>query len=432
VLFALLDLQGVLVTAGALSWMEAPLLDVTQPQEEAGRREGTGEAGAPKGTSRAAAALALFATALAAVFVVVYMSFKSRVAQSDAAIVALEQQVAVLQASLIAARGRSQSGHVTPAIPHWGTSQCTSDSIKGRTEQLRWDGFCQAMGFPFGGNPFQENCVKIKTQSPLTSDSNTCASLHGKHVHGDCLGPLQQLLGTWEGAFGKVYTAVPRWALSDGTNNGQSNDTRWHGYSDSDLHCGMGQVPGKPTAYTKTIKQQTYKEKIVFTPIYGAVRNRGYADADHINPRCEGDQTLTGVRYNVYITQTSATDSDGERGGVLHEEVGMWMYNAVPTVIDDWNISRMAVIPHGVAVVAQGNFTTFLGSLLKEQLIKEQEDALIPPGPLGDTTDDTTPVGSKSGCAPMMFGKVQVRLALRLRPAAVTLSALTPSTHRLG
>ena len=56
---------------------------------------------------------------------------------------------------------------------------------------------------------------------------------------------------------------------------------------------------------------QTYKERIVFTPIWGLVRNRGFESADHINPACAGDQTLAGVRYSQRVVQTSRSDDDG-------------------------------------------------------------------------------------------------------------------------
>ena len=39
---------------------------------------------------------------------------------------------------------------------------------------------------------------------------------------------------------------------------------------------------------------------------------------------------------------------------------------------------------------------------------KEQEAALGAGGPMGDIVDDTTPVGTATGCAPLMFGRVQV------------------------
>merc|ERR1712061_988299 len=83
------------------------------------------------------------------------------------------------------------------------------------------------------------------------------------------------------------------------------------------------------------------------------------------------------------------------------------MYNAVPTVIDDSNITHMSVIPHGVTVVAQGNYTSAVGGGLKQQLISEQEIALEAGGPMGDVVEDSTPIGSTTGCAPMMFGRVQ-------------------------
>jgi len=89
------------------------------------------------------------------------------------------------------------------------------------------------------------------------------------------MGPLSQLIGTWEGSFGKSFTSVPRWAGSNGVNNGQSEDDEWHGWENRSLNSGLTMVPGKPTASAHPIKQQTYRERLVFTPIYGDSHHRG-------------------------------------------------------------------------------------------------------------------------------------------------------------
>jgi len=109
------------------------------------------------------------------------------------------------------------------------------------------------------------------------------------------MGPLVELVGTWEGSFGKSFTSVPRWAGSSGVNNGQNTADPWSGWSGSSLRAGLAMIPGKPTARVHPMKQQTYRERIVFTPVRGVVRNRGYESGDHVNPGCEADQTLIGV-----------------------------------------------------------------------------------------------------------------------------------------
>jgi hypothetical protein len=234
----------------------------------------------------------------------------------------LQSEIAALKASLVVAQNAQQTGRKTPVSPHWAAQpQCASDSQKVRNEQKRWNSFCSAMSFPFGGNAFQQSCLTVSAQSALTDLTNICATPHGSRVGRECMGPLGRLIGTWEGEFGKSYISVPKHALSDGVNNGQSNFTNWRGWSDIALESGLAQIPGKPTAHSHNIKQQTFKERIIFTPIYGSVRNRGYEEADHINPRCEGDQNLVGVRYSLRVKQTSRSDADGEKGGVLHEEV---------------------------------------------------------------------------------------------------------------
>lgn len=43
---------------------------------------------------------------------------------------------------------------------------------------------------------------------------------------------------------------------------------------------------------------QRYVEVIEFTPIMGAIRNRGYGDANHFNPPCQLDQFFLGPRIH--------------------------------------------------------------------------------------------------------------------------------------
>ena len=88
-----------------------------------------------------------------------------------------------------AVRGQ-QPGRRTPPIPHWGGagSQCTASPRKVRDEQRRWDRFCQAMGFPLGGNPYQPRCVTVKAQAPLTAESHACARPHGQRADAECMG----------------------------------------------------------------------------------------------------------------------------------------------------------------------------------------------------------------------------------------------------
>ena len=167
----------------------------------------------------------------------------------------LKLQVAELKESLIAAhQTRNHHKH-----QQWNQAQCNANSDKVLNEQKRWNTFCKAMGFPLRGNPYQPKCVTIQAQSPLTAESSTCYAKHGVHCSRDCLGPLGQLIGTWEGEFGKSYTAVPKYGFSNGVNNGQSNDTEWHGWADIALQSGLAMIPGKPTAGFHPMKQQTYK-----------------------------------------------------------------------------------------------------------------------------------------------------------------------------
>jgi hypothetical protein len=117
------------------------------------------------------------------------------------------------------------------------------------------------------------------------------------------------LVPCWVGEYGKAHTAVPQYSLLAADEGGF-------------LEKCIGLVPGQPAADFRAIKNQTYREIMEFKPMYGAVKNRGYADVDSVNPKCQIDQVLQGVKHSPKVYQTSGTDSDGEQGGLLHEETG--------------------------------------------------------------------------------------------------------------
>jgi hypothetical protein len=183
-----------------------------------------------------------------------------------------------------------------------------------------------------------------------------------------CLGPLAKLIGRWEGTFGKTYSALPQYEpLSE------NEATKIEHFA--------GTPPGQPTAFFHALKNQTYKETLTFTPIPGPVLNRGYENADGLNPKCQSNQYLTGVQYTQQVFLTNPTDLDGSTDELVHAETGMWMYNAVPAsgggTADDFTVSRMSVIPHGVSMVADGQWTTVTGPSDANVGVKDQLLAAI-------------------------------------------------------
>lgn len=92
------------------------------------------------------------------------------------------------------------------------------------------------------------------------------------------------------------------------------------------------------------------QETLSFSPSLGSVPNRGIV---------QGDAFLNGVPYLQSISDVTVA---GQSVGV-HVEPGLWM--AVPPTTDPaegQTYSRMASIPHGTTVVAQGTSQTFAGA----------------------------------------------------------------------
>ncbi len=125
----------------------------------------------------------------------------------------------------------------------------------------------------------------------------------------DPLGPLAQLPGTW---------------------TGHGFNTIWR--------------PHHPSSQDRFLELNLTTETIVFTKINGPIPNRGLLMPD-IN--------LFGITYLQQISETSS-------GTGLHIEPGIWV-NAPATSNPDepTTVVRMASIPHGTVILAQGE-TQFL------------------------------------------------------------------------
>jgi hypothetical protein len=90
-------------------------------------------------------------------------------------------------------------------------------------------------------------------------------------------------------------------------------------------------------------------ESLAFSPSLGSVPNRGMV---------QGDTFLNGVPY----LQTVSDITSGQPVGI-HVEPGLWM--AVPPTADpavpSQSLARMASIPHGTTIIAQGTSSTSSG-----------------------------------------------------------------------
>ena len=131
------------------------------------------------------------------------------------------------------------------------------------------------------------------------------------------LGPLRKLSGTWEG---QGFNLIARPDFRDKAN----------------LYLQLNQT----------------HETLTITPIRSAIPNRGFG---------QDDIELFGLSYLQKI-------HDHHTGGALHLEPGLWITQPSTTYppqkppADGRIIARMASIPHGTAVLAQGNATGFTGA----------------------------------------------------------------------
>lgn len=100
--------------------------------------------------------------------------------------------------------------------------------------------------------------------------------------------------------------------------------------------------PGKDVGLQFVLQVNATKEVLTFDPIHAQIINRGSE---------QGDLTLFAMPYSQLI-------NDAVTSGLLHAERGMWLN--VPATQDPaqpQTIVRLATIPHGDSVVAQGTFT---------------------------------------------------------------------------
>jgi hypothetical protein len=86
-------------------------------------------------------------------------------------------------------------------------------------------------------------------------------------------------------------------------------------------------------------------ETLEFTEIPGEIPNRGFA---------QSDISLFGLTYLQQVSDSNVTDTEGHPAGI-HIEPGIWLN--IPSTTDpneSSTVARLANIPHGTALLAQG------------------------------------------------------------------------------
>jgi hypothetical protein len=107
-----------------------------------------------------------------------------------------------------------------------------------------------------------------------------------------------------------------------------------------------------PATIDNILELNLTSEKLSFSPSLGSVPNRGTTP--------QGDIFLNGVPYLQTVQDTTI---HGESVGI-HVEPGIWIHVPATTVppINQETVARMASIPHGTTIEAQGTFDTIDGA----------------------------------------------------------------------
>lgn len=150
--------------------------------------------------------------------------------------------------------------------------------------------------------------MELRKEFSFTSVSRRVPQTPGSNL----LGPLAILKGTWKG---------------------QGFNQIWRPFQ------------GGPAGQDRFLELNETLETLEFEEIPGDIPNRGFLQPD-IN--------LHGLRYLQQIQDANVLGPNGELAGI-HVEHGMWL--SVPATTnpsDPTNVVRMATIPHGTSLVAQG------------------------------------------------------------------------------
>ncbi|MDQ2727951.1 MAG: heme-binding protein [Actinomycetota bacterium] len=113
-------------------------------------------------------------------------------------------------------------------------------------------------------------------------------------------------------------------------------------------------LPRQPaTGSDQFLELNLTDETLSFDPVPGDIPNRGLL---------QGDIRMAGLHYLQQISDANVIDSSTQKNAGLHFEPGLWL--AVPATTDPvvpQSVARLASIPHGTTIVAQGLMTTNAG-----------------------------------------------------------------------
>ncbi|MDP9175377.1 MAG: heme-binding protein [Planctomycetota bacterium] len=154
--------------------------------------------------------------------------------------------------------------------------------------------------------------MELRKEFSFTSVSRHIPPTPGSNL----LGPLAVLKGTWMG---------------------QGFNQIWRPFQ------------GGPAGQDRFLELNQTLETLQFEEIPGDIPNRGFLQSD-IN--------LHGLRYLQQVQDANVLGPNGELAGI-HVEHGMWLAVPPTTNPDDPTIvARLATIPHGTSLVAQGTSQT--------------------------------------------------------------------------
>ena len=156
------------------------------------------------------------------------------------------------------------------------------------------------------------------------------------------LGPLALLPGTWK-------------------NTGAFEGRGWNS-----IALPFAQ-PGSRLNYRLLVNQ--FNEELKFTLVDKGVPNRGI---DELGAGANTDQLVVTLDYEQMIKQIAAADSPdsglaGDPDLAIHHEPGLWL-NMTNFTTNDFDVARLATIPHGNAALALGRSFVSDGAFVADDI----------------------------------------------------------------
>jgi hypothetical protein len=229
----------------------------------------------------------------------------------------------------------------------------------------------------------------------------------------DKLGPLQKLIGVWEG---EGFTIIAR---PDGKNRAASDD------------------PNTRIAGSFQLQLNTTREILVFIPILGKIINRGF--------EAQPDISVYGLMYIQFIVDAADITN------ILHFENGQWLLMPATTVPNaNAMIVRQATILHGATFIAQGdaaNFDVFTngppnipseesrpsGIPFDAPYLKPYQITRPPPGIIQDSiTNPNRVLQIKAAKLPPNTKTASITLVGSISPSSLAAGVATPPTSPSG